>query len=100
MGNPNTVKLFEEEGRTYRQIHAYINQSGDLVMSAQDVGAAPEEFFDDSDYEFWATVKSADKDKVLLVLIEKLYGGHFRAVDEFRQFMDEKGIDCEFDTWY
>lgn len=49
-------------------------------MSAQDAGGIPQEFFDDLDYEFWVTVKSEDKDKVLLLLVEKLFGDKFHVM--------------------
>lgn len=45
------------------------------------------------------TVRSEDKDSVMLALIEKLFGGRFSAVDEFREFLKEKGIPCGWMTW-
>jgi hypothetical protein len=97
--NSLELKLFEERGETSRFTTAEIKETGDLVVLCQDVGKAPEEWRGDSDYEFWATVKQEDKDKLLLALIEKLYGGHFSAVDEFRTFLELKGIPFEWMTW-
>ncbi len=93
------VQLLEERGSTSRFIHARIEDNGTLVVEGQDVGEAPEEWFGDSDYEFIVTVQAEDKDWVLLALIEKLFGGKFRAVDEFREFLKEKGIPSGWGTW-
>jgi len=94
------IRLFEERGPTSRFIYAKIEDNGDIVVSGQDVGEAPRKFFSDGDYEFWVTVREEHKDRLVLALIEKLWGGKFKAVDEFREFLNEKGIPLEWMTWY
>jgi hypothetical protein len=94
-----SVSLYEQRGETSRFIDAEINKEGDLVVSGQDVGKAPREFWGDSDYEFWVHVRSEHKDDVLLALMEKLYGGNGSAVTDFREFLKSRGIPNEFDTW-
>ena len=93
------VQLLEERGSTSRFIDVRIEDNGDLVMEGQDVGDAPKKWFGDEDYEFWVTVKAEDKDIVILALIERLFGGRFGAVDEFREFLKEKGIPFGWMTW-
>jgi hypothetical protein len=93
------VLLFEERGSTSRFIHARIENNGNLVVEGQDVGAAPLEWFDDEDYEFIVTVSKEEKDRVLLALIQKVFGGKFRAVDDFREFLEEKGVPFGWMTW-
>jgi hypothetical protein len=93
------IRLFEEKGPTSRFIYAKIEDNGDVVVSGQDVGEAPRKFFNDGDYEFWVTVKEEHKDQLILVLIEKLWKGKFKAVEEFREFLKEKGIPSEWMTW-
>jgi hypothetical protein len=96
---PKKVQLFEERGPTSRFIHARIEDNGNLVVEGQDVGEAPRQWFDDDDYEFFVTVREERKDQVLLALIKKVFGGKFRAVDEFREFLKEKGIPFGWMTW-
>ncbi|NHJ12924.1 MAG: hypothetical protein EAX95_04570 [Candidatus Thorarchaeota archaeon] len=93
------VKLYEYRGETSVFIDAEINDEGSLVLSGQDVGEAPEKHFGDSDYEYWVVVKEEQKDRVILALIEKTYGGNSKAVSEFMDLMKSKGIPYEFDTW-
>ena len=94
-----SVSLYEQRGETSRFIDAEINKDGDLVVSGQDVGKAPREFWGDADYEFWVFVRGEHKDDVLLALIEKLYSGSGSAVTDFREFLKSRGIPNEFDTW-
>ena len=97
--DPLKVSLFEERGETSRFVDARIDKDGDLTVSGQDIGKAPQEHWGDSDYEFWVFVRSQDKDRLLLALIEKLYGGRFHAVDEFRDFLVSRNIPYQFDSW-
>ena len=93
------IKLYESRGKTSIYIDAEIKGTGDLQLSGQDVGETPREFFGDSDYEYWLTVSKEHKDDVLLLLIEKLYGGNSSAVSEFRELLKQSGIPCEFKSY-
>ena len=93
------IKLFEERGPTSRFISAEVDENGKLIVSGQDVGETPRKLIDDGDYEFIVTVNAKDKDRVTLALIEKVFGGRFWAVDEFRQFLEEKGIPYGWMVW-
>ncbi len=46
------VQLCEVRGETSVYIDAEINDQGSLVVSGQDVGKMPEEYWGDSDYEY------------------------------------------------
>ena len=98
-GNPRKMQLFEERGPTSRFVYAEITDAGDLLISGQDVGDAPEKMYGDSDYEWWVYVKAKDKDWVLLALIEAVFGGRFHAADEFREWLKATGIPYEFDNY-
>ena len=93
------IRLCENRGETSNFVDAKLKENGDLELSAQDVGALPLEFWGDDDYEYWVTVPAEQKDRVLLALIEKLYTGNVRAVDDFRLLLQMKGIPHEFMTW-
>ena len=90
------VKLVNQGGSTSIHIQARIEDSGDLVISGQDIGDAPEEFFGDLDYEYWLTVPAAEKDRLLLALIETQYAGDLSVVSKLRELMEEKSIPCKF----
>jgi hypothetical protein len=94
-----TVQLYEERGETDRIITAFIEDGGDLCVSGYDMGKDPLQWFAKSDYEFWVTLKADQKDRLLLALIEKCFGGKPSAVDEFREFVESKGIPFTWMTW-
>ncbi|MCX6583219.1 MAG: hypothetical protein NT166_23840 [Candidatus Aminicenantes bacterium] len=93
------VELLEDRGETSRFTSAEIDEKGKFTIYTTDIGKMPEEVWGDSDYEFWVTVQAEHKDMLLLALVEKLYGGHFSAVDEFRDFLESKGIPHKFENW-
>jgi len=90
------IKLFSQGGSTSIHIDVRIKENGDLLFSGQDIGDAPEEIFGDLDYEYWLTVPAAEKDKLLLALIEKHYAGNASVISELREFMESKQIPCAF----
>ena len=90
------IELVNQGGSTSIHIDVRIKKKGDLLFSGQDIGDAPEEIFGDLDYEYWLTVPAAEKDKLLLALIEKHYAGNSTVISEMREFMESKQISCEF----
>ncbi len=96
---PKRIRLYEERGGTSRSIEAEIVEGGDLLVVRQDVGKASREWWGDGDYEFWVSVASERIDDVLLALLGRLYGGSPLAVDDFREFLESRGVSFEFATW-
>ena len=97
--DPLRVKLVEQRGSTSVFIDAKIDEEGRFVISGQDIGEAPQEHFGDSDYEYWVVVPKAEKNKVLLALMEKLYHGDTKVVSRFMDLLKSKGIQYEFGSW-
>ena len=93
--NLKNIKLYEDRGPTSRFVSAEINNSGDLVLFAHDIGEAAREYTGRDDYEWYVTVQTQNKDAVILALIERVFGGKFDASKEFREWLKEKGIPFE-----
>ena len=94
------VKLVEIEGATSRYIDAEITDKGDLLLSGQDIGDAPREVWHEDEYEYWLTIRSTNKDKVLLALLEKLYTGNPSVISELKHYLESKDIPCEFFNYF
>ena len=90
------VVLVNQGGSTSIHIDARIDEDGNLLLSGQDIGEAPEQIFGKDEYEYWLTVPVAEKDRLLLALIEKIYKGNASVVSEFREFLESKNIPCHF----
>ena len=90
------IKLVRRGGSTSIYIDMSIDENGNLLFSGQDIGSAPDEIFGDSDYEYWLTVPAAEKDRLLLALLEKHYAGDALVVSTLRELMESKQIPCSF----
>ena len=99
MSTESKVTLCEERGETSIYIDAEITDDGTLQVSGQDIGRAPEEFWSDSDYEYWLVIPADQKDRVLLALLEQIYKGNRRAVSEFQSLLKEHDIPHDFHSW-
>jgi hypothetical protein len=121
------VKLVARRSETSVFIDAEIDEKGRLVVSGQDIGKAPKEWFGHDDYEYWVVVAASDKDQVLSILlgqlaggqqfrlagdasedekdwallaaIEKTYAGDLGAVEAFRNLLMANGIKSELKTY-
>jgi hypothetical protein len=121
------VKLVASRGETSVFIDAEIDEEGNLVLSGQDIGKAPKEWFGHDDYEYWVVVGASEKDRVLSILlgqvaggeqlrpasnasqdekdwallrvIEKIYGGDPRADSSFSDLLKASGIGYKFSTY-
>jgi hypothetical protein len=85
-------------GELYRSIHAEITDDGDLHVTGQDFGPGASMTGADEE-EFIAAVDKQDKDRLLLALLERLYGGNTRAVYDFARFASSKGIKVTRFHW-
>jgi hypothetical protein len=90
------VTLIDTKGTTSIYISAEINEKGDLLISGQDIGQAPQEMFGDSDYEYWLKVRASNKNLVLLAFLENLYAGNPSLISELMHFLESKNIPYEF----
>ena len=90
------IKLVSQGGATSIHINMRLKENGDLLFSGQDIGDAPEEIFGSSDYEYWLTVPAAEKDRLLLALLEKHYAGDALVVSTLRELMGSREIPYSF----
>ena len=93
------VQLVRQGGSTSIHIDVRIEEDGDLLFSGQDIGEAPEQIFGKDEYEYWLTVPAAEKDRLLLALIEKIHKGNALVVSEMKEFLEERNIPCGFHTY-
>jgi hypothetical protein len=88
-----------DDGATVSVVEVVVTESGDLVMEGQDVGEAPREFFGDSDYEYWVTVRGSGKDAVLLRLLADRFGPEGAPSSAFMEWLTANGIEYELSTF-
>ena len=82
----DSIKLIERNGKRFSvYLSAKIDESGDLVLEGQDLGSGVEEYWGDSDYEYWVVVSAANK--VTLFLLLSPYA--FKNINELIKWLDE-----------
>ena len=87
-----SVKLIEHDtGKIAVYLSASINEHGDLVLEGQDLGAGVEEYWGDSDYEYWVVVPSAKKFMVFLLLTQYA----FKNIGELIKWLDKIEVEYE-----
>lgn len=74
---------------------AEIKENGDLFLEGQDLGPDVLEWFGDSDYEYFYTIKQEWKDTVLLHLLAE----KFTLSDTPQMWLKRKNIPYDFSNW-
>lgn len=93
------VSLYRQQGKTVIHIEARITDTGAVAVSGHDIGAAPQDWWGDEDYEYGVTIPADHKDSLLLALLEQLYTGNPHTVEDLKQWLAQKGIPHTFQTW-
>ena len=79
-------------------VYATIAGNGDLHVTRLSFGPGASQSGGDES-EYIAAIDKADKDRLLLALLESQYGGNNDAQDEFAKFAESKGIDVARFRW-
>lgn len=67
-------------------------ESGAMVMAGQDIGTAPRKFFGRDEYEYFLSVKADQKDRLLLHLMQHVFGGEEATRSAIAGWLDERKI--------
>ena len=92
-------EIFREEGENFRSVYVRLEADGTVVVDTQDMGKLVEEWWGDSDYEFWVRIPPAEVSRLAWELIRKHYAGRVSAVDEIRDLCSKAGIKAESGSW-
>lgn len=87
-------KRSEEDGE-FSILTAYIDKDGSLLLDGYDIGDSVLKAWGDSDYEYWRRVRPEFLDIILLELLKE----RFDSDVKFHDWLQEKGIPDEFNSW-
>lgn len=88
-----SVEILKNQGEVADFISAVIEEDGRLQMIRNSFGPA------DFETEVTAAVATEDKDRLLLALLEKVFAGNTKALEDFRDFATAKGIGVAWFRW-
>ena len=99
MQERQAVTLFSRDAPARSHVQAAIEPHGGVTIDAVDAGEFVREVWGDDDYEYTLSVPAAQKDRLLLALLERHYGGHANAFAEIRAVLDQESIAYGFESW-
>jgi hypothetical protein len=82
----------EEGGRAPGHVRASIGVDGCLEVEVKDVVRTSGAIWSDTGQKSWLKLSAVDKDRLLLALLKKAYGGRSQGADELRDFIINNGI--------
>ncbi|MEO8539518.1 MAG: hypothetical protein ABI577_07235 [bacterium] len=68
------------------------DESGDLIMAGQDLGGTVAEFFGKDEYEYFLSVPADQKDRLLLYLMQHVFGGRAETRTAIADWLDARQI--------
>ena len=92
-------EIFRQEAPNFRSVYLYVEDNGDVKLSAQDMGQWVDEVWYDSDYEHWVTVQGIGAKTLLFTLLRDKFQSSANAVTDFKAFCVANDIVHEFDCW-
>jgi hypothetical protein len=95
---PSVDLVSEPVGALHRVTCAYIADNGDLHLNQEDSGPGAS-MTGAEEEEYIAAINKEDKDRLLLALLEQLYGRSASASKEFAKFAASKGIKVTRFRW-
>ena len=95
----HTIEIARQEGAEFRSVRLALEDDGAIKMEAQDIGPSVTRIWGDDDYEFWVRVPPASVSKLAFELLREKFSGQLGAVNAFRYWCNEHGVEHEFDSW-
>lgn len=95
-----STRVFASQGESIsRTIDIYLEADGSLKVEGGDVGKGVEEFWGDSDYEFWTKIAPDDVPALCFALLRDKLSGDRNAVETAQDYCKAEGIKADFGTW-
>src|SRR5690606_8024194 len=91
-------KVREEDGGV-RELQAYFDQVGDLILSGSDYGPRTVALIGREEYEYWVRVPAVNVPQLLLELLKLRLTNQPAASSAFMKLLEEMSIPYGFSTW-
>jgi len=91
-------ELYRSEGQNFRSVRASVDDA-QFKIDTQDMGPTTEEFWGDSDYEFWTTVPREAWGDLLMALAREFLADSPGATDQLHDICQKHGVEHSWDHW-
>jgi hypothetical protein len=96
----NQTKIADHK---YRECHSStyltLKNDGGIKLDTEDSGEFVTKSWGKDDYEYWVDVPAATVGKLAYELLAEKYEGDGKAVDKFRTWCEQHGVEHKFWTW-
>ena len=92
------VELYRQEGENFRSVCARLEEDK-FTIDTQDMGPLVQEFWGDSDYEFWTVVPKEAWGQLLMAFTLEFLANNTSAADRLRDICIAHGIPHERGSW-
>jgi len=92
------VELYRKEGENFRSVCARLEEDK-FTIDTQDMGPLVEEFWGDSDYEFWTIVPKEAWGQLLMAFTLEFLANNESATDRLRDICIAHGVPHERGSW-
>ena len=92
------VEIYRQEGKNFRSVCARLEEDK-FTLDTQDMGPLVEEFWGDSDYEFWTIVPKEAWGQLLMALSIEFFATDPKAPDRLRDICIAHGVPHKWDSW-
>lgn len=91
-------ELYRNEGKHFRSVRVQVDDEK-FTIETQDMGPTTEQFWGDSDYEFWTTVAREEWGNLLMALAKEFLANEPKATDRLADICRRHDVKCTWASW-
>ena len=94
------MEIYRRDGDAFSSIRAAFDANGNLKIDGQDMGPTVEQFFGDSDFEYYLTIPKSEVQKFTLEVLKKTFNQEKQlGFYDLRDICEENGIKHHYNWW-
>ena len=94
------MEIYRRDGDAFTSIRAVFDVKGNLTIDGQDMGPTVEQFFGDSDFEYYLTIPKSEIQNFTLEVLKKTFNQEKKlGFYDLRDICKNNGIKHHYTSW-
>ena len=94
------MEIYRRDGDAFTSIRAVFDVKGNLTIDGQDMGPTVEQFFGDSDFEYYLTIPKSEIQNFTLEVLKKTFNQEKKlGFYDLRDICEDNGIKHHYNWW-